>query len=92
MNVSDVVPATVGVPERVAVPFALALNVTPDGRAPAIVNVGVGLPDAATVKFNADPTSTPAEAALVNVGSVPTRNVTATVSRPAPLTAVTLIG
>ena len=61
VNVSDVVPATVGVPERVAVPFALALNVTPEGSAPATVNVGVGLPDAATVKFNADPTRTEVE-------------------------------
>ena len=44
------------------------------------------------MKFNAVPARTLAEAALVNVGNVPTRSVTATVSRPAPLMAVTLIG
>ena len=36
------VPVAVGVPESVAVPFPLEWNVTPGGRVPDSVKVGVG--------------------------------------------------
>ena len=44
-----------GVPDRVAVPLALAVNVTPVGRVPVWVSVGAGEPAVATVKLNALP-------------------------------------
>ena len=42
MIVNVYVPAVVGVPESVAVPSPLSLNVTPDGSAPVSDNVHVG--------------------------------------------------
>ena len=49
------VPAA-GVPESVAVPFPLSLNVTPDGSVPVSDKLGVGTPVDVTVKAQALPT------------------------------------
>jgi hypothetical protein len=48
------VPAP-GVPDRVAVPLPLSVNVTPDGRAPDSEIAGAGLPLVVTVKLPALP-------------------------------------
>jgi hypothetical protein len=45
----------VGVPAIVAVPSPLSVKVTPGGKPPVLVRVGVGLPVAVTVKLYADP-------------------------------------
>src|ERR1035441_2486840 len=44
------VPATLGVPESVPVPFPLSTNVTPAGNPPAFAMLGVGKPVVVTVK------------------------------------------
>ena len=54
-----------GVPDRVAVPSELAVNVTPAGSVPARVTVGVGVPEVVTLKLNAVPEVAVAEFALV---------------------------
>ena len=51
-----------GVPARVAVPLEFAVNVMPEGSAPASVSVGVGVPVVVTVKLNALPDVAVAEA------------------------------
>ena len=58
-----------GVPESVAVPLELALNVTPLGSVPVSLSVGVGDPLAAMVKLKAEPAVTESLLALVNVGA-----------------------
>jgi hypothetical protein len=58
-----------GVPLSVAVPFALATNVTPLGRVPVSVRVGVGVPVAITVKVPFVPTENVVLLALVMVGA-----------------------
>ena len=57
--------AAVGVPDRVAVPLLLAVNVTPGGSVPARLSVGAGVPLVVTVKLNALPAVAVADAALV---------------------------
>jgi hypothetical protein len=63
------VPAA-GVPINVAVPFALATNVTPLGSTPASVMDGAGAPVVVTVKVPAPPTVNVVLLALVIVGAV----------------------
>ena len=67
--VNAYVPAVVGVPDSVAVPFPLSVNVTPGGNAPDSYKIGVGNPVVVTVKVPAWPTVKVAESALVNVSS-----------------------
>jgi hypothetical protein len=61
------VPAA-GVPDNVAVPFALSVKVNPAGRAPDTDNEGVGWPVAVTVKLPGRPTVNVAPAGLVIAG------------------------
>lgn len=56
-----------GVPLRTPV---LALNVTPFGKLPVMLSVGVGLPEAVTVKVPDVPTVNVAVAALVTAGGM----------------------
>ena len=58
-----------GVPEKVAVPLALAVKVTPVGSVPVRVSVGAGYPVVVTVKLKAVPTVALALAALVMAGA-----------------------
>ena len=63
------VPALVGVPPRSPPPEALAVNVTPAGRLPVSVTVGVGVPVVVTLKEPAVPTVNVALFALVKTGA-----------------------
>ena len=65
---SAVLPLVVGVPEKVAVPFPLSVNVIPGGGVPCSVMAAGGSPTVVTVKDPAWPTSKVVEAALVNDG------------------------
>jgi hypothetical protein len=49
------VAATVVVPASVAVPLPLSLNITPLGRLPVSLRLGVGVPEVVTVKVPAMP-------------------------------------
>jgi hypothetical protein len=72
-----------GVPARVAVPLAPAVKVVPDGRVPAWVRVGAGVPVAVTVKLNAFPPVAMAELALVMARPLLTMRVRFSVTVPA---------
>lgn len=63
------VPALVGVPPRTPPPEVLAVNVTPPGRAPLSVTVGVGVPVVVTLKEPAVPTVNVELFALVKAGT-----------------------
>ena len=63
------VPAVVGVPESVAVPSPLSVNMTPDGSAPVSDNWAVGTPVDLTVKVQAWPTIHVVLSALAIVGA-----------------------
>ncbi len=54
VRVSGYTPAAAfaGVPEIVAVPSPLLVNLTPEGSWPVLVMVGAGEPDVVTVKVN----------------------------------------
>jgi hypothetical protein len=58
-----------GVPLSVAVPFPLAMNVTPLGSAPVAVRAGVGQPVVVTVRLPAAPGVNVAPFALVIAGT-----------------------
>ena len=69
-----------GVPEKVAVPLALAVKVMPVGSVPVRASVGAGYPVVVTVKLKAVPTVALALAALVMAGAWLACAVTATVA------------
>src|SRR5712664_930663 len=69
------VPVAVGVPLSVPVPLPLSRNVTPAGKAPLSVMLGVGDPLVFTVNVPAAPTGKMAAFALVIVGGWPTVSV-----------------
>src|SRR5229473_3384207 len=69
------VPDAVGVPLSVPVPLPLLRNVTPAGKAPLSVMLGVGDPLVVTVNVPAAPTWKVATFALVIVGGWPTVSV-----------------
>src|ERR1700722_10649601 len=71
------IAAAAGVPEIVAVPFPLSLNVTPDGRAPATLRVVLVGKPAVVVMVNDPfwPAVSVALPTLVNVGDSITVNV-----------------
>src|SRR6266849_1052371 len=69
------VPDAVGVPLSVPVPLPLSRNVTPLGKAPLSVMLGVGDPLVVTVNVPAAPTWNVAAFALVIVGGWPTVSV-----------------
>jgi hypothetical protein len=78
-----------GVPEMVAVPFPLSVNVKSAGR-PDCPSDGVGYPVAATVKLNGLPVTAVAVDVLVIAGAEPTTTVIATLALGLiPLAAVT---
>src|SRR5205807_10418090 len=58
-----------GVPASVPVPFPLSVNVTPLGKAPVLLSVGVGDPVAVTVNSPAAPTVNVVLLALVIAGA-----------------------
>lgn len=66
--VSEKSPGWVGVPAIVAVPLPLAWKVSPTGRAPCSLTVGVGVPVAVTAKLLAVPVAKVAVALLVTTG------------------------
>src|SRR5258708_23484027 len=68
-------PNAAGVPLSVPVPLPLLRNVTPAGKAPLSVMLGVGNPVVFTLNVPAAPTWNVAEFALVIVGGWPTLNV-----------------
>src|SRR5260370_5339151 len=72
VNVMANVPDAVGVPLSVPVPLPLLRNVTPLGKAPLSVMLGVGDPVVFTVNVPAAPTWNAAAVALVNFGGWPT--------------------
>jgi len=82
--------STAGVPESVAVPPPLSVNVTPDGRvAPPSDNVALGTPVAVTVKVPAWPTVKVVPAGLVIPGDWRTERVKVWVAlEPTPFMAV----
>src|SRR5260370_31450118 len=69
------VPVAVGVPLSVPVPLPLLRNVTPAGKGPLSVMLGVGDPLVFTVNVPATPTWKVAAFALVIVGGWPTVSV-----------------
>src|SRR5258708_5501831 len=69
------VPVTVGVPLSVPVPLPLLRNVTPAGKAPLSVMLGVGDPLVFTVNVPAAPTWNVTAFALVNAGALFTVSV-----------------
>src|SRR6266436_1111818 len=69
------VPAAVGVPLSVPVPLPLSRNVTPLGKAPLSVMLGVGDPVVVTVNVPAAPAWNVTAFALVIVGGWPTVSV-----------------
>ena len=68
-NVLVKTPFAVGVPASVPVPLWLSVNVTPAGKVPVRVIVGIGKPLVVTVKDNGVPFGTVMLAALVNNGA-----------------------
>src|SRR5260370_37316508 len=68
VNVMAKVPVAVGVPLSVPVPLPLLRNVTPAGKAPLSVMLGVGNPVVVTLNVPAAPTWNEVEFALVIVG------------------------
>lgn len=64
-----------GVPEIKAVPFPLSLNVTPVGKAPASVNLGMGIPDVVTVNVPDVPTVKVVAGGLVKLRALVTVRV-----------------
>src|SRR5271157_2354479 len=86
------VPAA-GVPLSVAVPLPLSANITPLGKAPVSLRLGVGEPVAVTVKLPAAPTVKAALLALVMAGAWLTVRVKVwAVGLPTPLEAVKVRG
>ena len=77
-------------PDRVAVPLVLAVNVMPGGSVPARVRVGVGVPVVVTVKLNALPEVAVAVAALVMASPLLTVRTKAWVAVPVEFLAVTV--
>ena len=77
-----------GVPDRVAVPLPLAVNVMPEGSVPVRVSVGAGVPVVVTVKLNAVPEVAVAESALVMASPLFTVRTKVWVAVPAELLAV----
>src|SRR5258707_15698009 len=75
VNVMTKVPVAVGVPLSVPVPLPLLRNVTPAGKAPLSVMLGVGDPLVFTVNVPAAPTWNVAAFALVIVGGCSTVSV-----------------
>src|SRR5258707_5686633 len=75
VNVMTNVPVAVGVPLSVPVPLPLLRNVTPAGKAPLSVMLGVGDPLVFTVNVPAAPTWNVAAFALVIVGGCSTVSV-----------------
>src|SRR5260370_809302 len=69
------VPVAVGVPLSVPAPLPLSRNVTPAGKAPLSVMLGVGNPVVVTLNVPAAPTWKVAAFALVIVGGWPTVSV-----------------
>src|SRR6267143_399673 len=69
------VPVAVGVPLSVPVPLPLLRNVTPAGKAPLSVMLGVGNPLVVTVNVPATPTWNEVAFALVIAGAWPTVSV-----------------
>src|SRR5258707_11453879 len=69
VNVMTNVPVAVGVPLSVPVPLPLSRNVTPAGKAPLSVMLGVGNPVAVTLNVPAAPTWNEVEFALVIAGA-----------------------
>jgi len=63
-------PALDGVPEIVAVPFWLLVNLMPPGRVPEVVNVVPLVAVVVTLRVKAEPAVAVAAAALVNAGTV----------------------
>ena len=92
MKVSGYGPlaAAVGVPDSVAVPLLLAVNVIPGGSVPARLSVGVGVPVVVTVKLNALPDVAVAEAALVMASPLFTVSTKLWVAVPVEFLAVTV--
>lgn len=87
------VPAP-GVPLKVAVPFPLSTNVTPEGSvAPPSLRLGVGVPDVVMLNVPAVPTVNVVLFALVMTGAVLTVSVKLCVALlPTPLLAVIVNG
>ena len=81
-------PATVGVPARVAVPLLLSTNVTPAGRVPVSSRAGAGVPVAVTGNENAVPKATVSDPALVMAGACSMVSVKLWVTVPTVLVAV----
>jgi hypothetical protein len=75
-----------------AVPWWLSTNVSPAGRAPAIVIDAVGVPVVCTVKLNERPAWAKAKVPLVIVGARPTVSVKTCEVTPAELVALNVIG
>ena len=91
--VSGKLPGAEAVPERVAVPSPLSVNVTPAGSEPDSLIEAVGLPVEVTVKVPADPVVKVVLAPLVMAGAASTVRVKDWVaSEPTPLLAVMVIG
>lgn len=69
-RISGYAPAAVfaGVPEIVAVPSPLPVNLTPEGSRPVLVIVGAGEPEVVTVKVNRVPAGSVVLGLLVNAG------------------------
>jgi hypothetical protein len=82
------VPLAVGVPEMVAVPFELAVKLSPFGRLPMRFNVAAGLPVVVTVKLKTLPTVAVADAELAKAGALLTPRVNVCVTVPEALEAV----
>ena len=58
-------------PDRLAVPFPLSVNVSPAGSAPVSVSAGTGMPVVVTVKPSGARIPIEVESALVIVGACP---------------------
>ena len=85
VRVSGYTPAAAfaGVPEIVAVPSPLLVNLTPEGSWPVLVMVGAGEPDVVTVKVNRVPAGSVASGLLVKAGA-PLAGVIAMATAPLP--------
>jgi hypothetical protein len=90
------VPFDVGVPESEAVPSPLLTNVTPDGRVPLSLRLGVGVPVEVTVNEPAEPNLNVVLSPEVTAGAwvavVTVRTKDWLASAPIPLLAVIVIG
>jgi hypothetical protein len=90
------VPFDAGVPESEAVPSPLSTNVTPDGRVPFSLRLGVGVPVEATVNELAEPNVKVVPLAEVTDGAwltvVTVRTKDWLAFAPTPLLAVIVIG